>query len=270
MSEIAVILREEKIPIDPLSAAFAHGYGLFETIHYSQGYLYFWEAHWQRLVASSKALNIPLPFSAEAVFEAARELVPEMGAQAAVKLSLLANDGKPPQLLVYSRLLRKLPESIGLTIDSAYPINERSVLAGHKTHNYMENRLVAQSASAAGCYDAVRLNTRGEIAECAFSNLLFVVDGQIKTPALETGILPGVVRQSLIQAADIEIGQYRLEELLKAEAIFLTNSNTGALPVDWLLYAGDSASIPSARTESYSMLRELYDIERVRHRVELG
>ena len=42
-------------------------------------------------------------------------------------------------------------------------------------------------------------NHRGELAECAQSNLFFVQDGAVLTPPLEAGLLPGITREFVFE-----------------------------------------------------------------------
>ena len=68
------------------------------------------------------------------------------------------------------------------------------------------------------------------------ANLFFVKGDTLFTPALSAGILPGVIRSEVLQAAkkhsiDAEEGHYSLDSLKTAEAVFLTNSSAGILPV---------------------------------------
>lgn len=233
MSSIKLVLPGELLPLDPESAGFAHGFGLFETLRLRGGRLELWAAHWQRLVDSAGALGIACPFAAAAALEAVRTLAQELPAEAVIKLSLLKS-GQSSQLVVYSRPLSGLPESIGLLLESAFPLNENSPLAGHKTHNYLENLLALEAAHTAGCVDTVRLNAQGHVAEGAISNLFFYREGSWHTPSLACGPLPGVMRGAVLACLDVQQGHYRPADITGAEAFFLTNASMGLQPVDYL------------------------------------
>ena len=233
MSSIEIILPGESLKLAPESPGFAHGFGLFETMHLRGGCLGLWEAHWQRLTHSARELGIASCFEQAEVLEAVRTLAKELPDEAVIKLSLL-KEGPTSRLVVYSRPLSVLPEVIGLLLESAAPVNEGSPLVRHKTHNYLENLLVLAAAREAGCFDALRLNLKGDVAEGAISNLFFYRDGCLHTPSVECGLLPGVLRGALIECLEVKQGSYRLADVVGAEAVFSTNASIGLQPVDYL------------------------------------
>lgn len=266
MSDIVILHSGEPALLDPTQSGFAHGFGIFETIKLSAGRLCFWEAHWARLSRSANELGLDLDCSAEAVLRAIGELVrTETISAGVVKLSLLADKStcpslpanengscrenagdtlavapdvakRPTRLFVYSRPSTPSADSAQVRLSPESPLNERSLLAGHKTHNYMENMLLLESARSAGYSDVIRVNTAGFLAETTIGNLFFIEGGRLSTPALGTGILPGVIRREVLQAAgalsiSLEEGVYLPEQLQHADAVFTTNSSVGILPV---------------------------------------
>lgn len=259
MAEIQVVHPGQIVRLDPNRSGFAHGFGVFETIKLSAGRLCFWGAHWQRLSESAQAFDLALPFEADALLAALRSLVEETDLrEGTVKISLL-KDGADSRLFVYARPTTPRPESVRLRLDLDSPINERSPLAGHKTHNYMENMLLLEAARSAGYSDALRVNTAGVLAEATVGNLFFIESGQLHTPALATGILPGVIRGEVLALAralslQVEEGAYPPERLQRAEAVFMTNSSVGILPVDVVEGAELKIVLQSA---SHSMVRAL-------------
>lgn len=231
MPDIVLVPIGETVPLSPTASAFAHGFGLFETMHYVGGRLYFWKDHWARIAQSAKHFALDLP-KEDAVLASLRKLVvtAELD-EATLKLSLL-KDTEDSRLYVYSRPPIPAPDSSTLLLDTSSPINARSLLAGHKTHNYMEAMHLLGLARAQGYYDRLRVDADGHLAETTTSNLFFMKEGRLHTPALDTGILPGVTRAALLRDRDLQVeeGHYAPEALLKAEAVFVTSA-TGGLKV---------------------------------------
>ena len=255
MPKISIIRPGESALLDPASSGFAHGFGIFETMRLREGRLEFWHAHWSRLSASAAALGVDCSFVVEEVLEGVRELASELSGGGTIKLSLL-DEGKESHLLVYSRPSFPRPESIGLLVDpSLCRLDERTPLAGHKTHNYTENILAVREARGLGCYDAARFNSKGVLAEAAMSNLVFLAEGKLCSPAVSTGLLPGVVRQALIDGLDVELGEFSFEDLKSAESIYLTNSSVGVLPVDWSLCQGARFELGSRSNPIFSEMQ---------------
>lgn len=233
MPDIVLIPPGATTPLDPTSAAFAHGFGLFETMRYADGRLDFWRDHWARLSKSARHFSLALP-AESAVRAALRELVVQSGFETAtLKLSLL-KETQGSRLYVYARPPIPAPDSRCLRLDTTCPIFPRSALAGHKTHNYMEAMHLLGLARADGYYDMLRLDADGFLAEATTANLFFVKDGRLHTPSLDGGILPGVTRAALLrtEALAVEEGRYPPGALLGAEAGCITNATHGVIPIE--------------------------------------
>lgn len=259
MSGIKIITSKDAVSIGLSDAGFAYGYGLFETIKYVDGVLSFWTAHWARLQLSAKALNLECAFDEVAVLDAIRSLVRQDSlTNSMIKLSLLRVDSGS-RLYVYTRVTGNVPEVVELKLETKYPLNPHSLLAGHKTHNYLENMALLEQARAGGYYDAIRLDPLDHLAETTIGNLFIFVDGHLRTPSLVHGILPGVIRGQLLDIADVEVGSYYPDMLQKAEAVYLTNSNVGLLPVARVEGGGVDCSYNSRTHSSYGSLNGLLE-----------
>ena len=258
MSKIIVIKPGSHVHLDPVHSGFAHGFGIFETIRLSAGKLEFWKAHYERFSHSAKTFNLYFDHGEEAILEAIRELIySEKLQEGIVKLSLL-KEGKDTCCYVYTRPSQLPDGPVKLHLNMQLRLNERSVLTGHKTHNYMEAMYLKQSAQDNGFFDVVRLNTAGFLAETAMANLFFVKEATVFTPAFSTGILPGVVRSEVLQAAkkysiNVEEGHYTLDSLKTADAVFLTYSTVGILPV----YLFDTGDFKVTYTVSHPIVESL-------------
>ena len=248
MSEIITLSSEQTANLDPVSSAFAYGFGLFETIKLSQGRLCLWAAHWQRLKQSAATLGLAFEYAEADVIQAIDSFVDaSSSSDGTIKLSLFSD-----RLYVYSRPALSVPEGkLRLQLDFRSRINEHSYLAGHKTHNYMENSLLLQRCRQQGYYDVLRLNSSGDLAETAVGNLFFMSGETLCTPSLDVGILPGVVRAAVLSIArrkhwDINVGLFDVNALAVAEAVFITNASCGILPIAEVegLFDGESASHP--------------------------
>jgi len=83
-------------------------------------------------------------------------------------------------------------------------------------------------ATAAGFYDALFLNVRGEVTEGAISNIFVQKDGRYITPPVECGLLAGVYRRHLLETlADVEERVLLPEDLRTADAVYICNAVRG-------------------------------------------
>ena len=100
-----------------------------------------------------------------------------------------------------------------------------------KSLNYLNNILARIEANEAGMDEALMLNTQGFVSEGTVDNLFIVRDGVLTTPPVSDGLLQGITRDCILQAAadagipcrEISLTPY---DLLQADECFL--SGTGA------------------------------------------
>ena len=77
------------------------------------------------------------------------------------------------------------------------------------------------------CYDVIFRNERGEITEGCFNNIVILLGGEMLTPDLSCGLLPGVLRQELLEVGAVREAVLTKEDLLAAEKVWLINSVRG-------------------------------------------
>ena len=91
-------------------------------------------------------------------------------------------------------------------------------------------------ATQAGFDEAIMLNPHGRVSEATGQNLFMVKNGELLTPPLVDGPLPGITRESIMQIArDLGTPIYETSlsraDLYTAEEVFLTGSATEVIPV---------------------------------------
>jgi branched-chain amino acid aminotransferase/4-amino-4-deoxychorismate lyase len=103
----------------------------------------------------------------------------------------------------------------------------------------LDNVMARAAARAAGADEALMLNTQGHVAGGAAANIFWTLGERLVTPALEVGVLDGVMRARVLAAAaraGVETLEARVSAagLEAAEAMFLTNSLIGLREVSSL------------------------------------
>lgn len=111
---------------------------------------------------------------------------------------------------------------------AAERVDSRNPLLRHKTsvRPLYDGEL---ARLAPGAFDALFLNERGELCEGARSNLFVQLDGRLYTPPLASGLLGGVMRRKLLMEGRAEERMLYLQDLRRAEAIYLSNAVRGLL-----------------------------------------
>lgn len=82
--------------------------------------------------------------------------------------------------------------------------------------------------------EVLYLNERGELAEGSRTNVFIERGGKLFTPALSSGLLPGVLRSELIQSGKAEEAVLTLDDLAGADAVYVGNSVRGLVKAESL------------------------------------
>lgn len=114
-----------------------------------------------------------------------------------------------------------------------HPVNQESVLLFHKTTDRTEYEVRALRHRSAD--DVVIVNERGEVTETTRANIVVQRDGQWWTPALSSGLLPGVERERLLRAGAIRERVIVLDDLRNAQGLATINSLRGWQVAELLL-----------------------------------
>ncbi|MES1244653.1 MAG: aminotransferase class IV [Acidobacteriota bacterium] len=222
------LVEADEVRIDPGDPGFLIGDGLFETLRVDGGRAVDVEAHLDRLLAGLERTGIDLPED-RAELSRAVAAVAENAPRPVARLRITVTRGR-------TRLVAAAPYTppAGPVDAILLPepwIDSRSQLAGLKSLSWQANRLALARAERAGAFEALLLNERGRLAEGSRSNVLVGLDGQLFTPPLADGCLPGTVRRRLLEmglAAERSLGP---DELRDAGEVLLANSLIGVLPV---------------------------------------
>ncbi|BEP29771.1 aminotransferase class IV [Helicovermis profundi] len=234
-NDINLIEKDIKLESDFLN----FGYGLFETIKIFKGNLEYIDEHLNRLFDSSKVVFSHLKLDIDRikndaeVFTKKNEL--EFGA---LKIILFKNNNEFDWIIKYNnRTYIKEKYDIGFKIRvSKFSKNEKSILAYHKTLNYMENIIEKRDALLSGYDESIYTNSKGNISEGTLSNIFIVKNGLVITPPLSSGILNGVIRKNIIKSSnkfDVQVIEkdFGFYELVNADEIFITNSLLEVMPI---------------------------------------
>jgi branched-chain amino acid aminotransferase group I len=234
--------------ISPFDLGFLYGYGLFETMRAYSGRIFRLEKHLERLSQSAKLLGLPLnafdlkkachdTLRANKLKEARMRLTVSMGEGEAIPAP--PKHPSPTVLVTATRYVpfsdeayRKGYKAVVSTVDR----DSQSPLSRLKSANYLNNILAQREAGVSRADEAILLNERGFLCEGSASNIFMVSRGNLITPGEESGCLPGITRQIVLELAQgLGIGiserEVRLEELLHADEAFLTNSIMELMPL---------------------------------------
>ncbi len=212
------------------------GDGLFETILVKDGEAILFDEHVARLQAGCMALDLPAP-NGQDVRDLCLDLDAGMASgRWALRITLTAGSGgrglertgSPEPHMFATASPAPAPEGATTLRTSELRRNEGSLSSRLKSLSYLDNVLARKEAAPA---DALMLNNRGEVACASAANVFWVRDGRLFTPALDCGVLDGVMRRQVMAAAQVEQVKAPREILDGVDAVFLTNSLIGVRAV---------------------------------------
>lgn len=87
----------------------------------------------------------------------------------------------------------------------------------------------ARLQSLSGADEVIFLNEKNEVCEGSFTSIFIKKDGDLFTPPLCTGILPGILRAELIENSQAHEANISADELQSADKLYIGNSLRGLM-----------------------------------------
>lgn len=244
---------------------FQLGDGVFETLRVGHGRVSELAEHTARLRASADTLGITLPTDAGAIIaQGIADLIAAEGldaptSNASVRVTVsrgpirsrtllpTESEAVPPTIAIQAwpvvpprHTPGELPPAVTL-VSSAIRHDPDNPLVRVKTTSRAEYVYARLEARRAGADDVVFHTTSGHLAEATQASIFLVRVapdgvGELATPSLECGILPGTTRAWLLDwAARVGLrpveGWLRPEDLATASEAFLSSSVAGVVPI---------------------------------------
>lgn len=233
--------------LHPDNRSFRYGEGLFETVRLHNGIMPLWDRHWKRVSESLPALyfSAPVLFTTEHLKQEVMQLAKKNKCvdAARVRITVFKGEGgiwetptTPFNYLIQCWPLEKKNFSInenGLDI-GVFEAGRKScdAFSNFKTNNYLIYALAAQYAKQQKWNECIVLNQHQRVCDATISNIFFITNGEVCTPALHEGCVSGVMRNYLIEqlrAVNVKVneGTYEISDIKKADELFFTNAMYG-------------------------------------------
>ena len=242
---LAVAGRGVVDPAEPIlqadDEAVFRGRVAFETTRVYAGIPFKLDEHLARLAGSAARLGLP-KVDVDACASLAAAAVERAGvSDAALRVYLtdataVAIVSDVPPELEEMRVRGASVVSLALGVDARLRAVAPWLLGGVKSTSYAVNMAAQEEARRRAADDAIFLATDGTVLEGTVTNVWWRLERTLYTPALELGILAGVTRATLFEAAaergyDVREGAFPLAHLAGAEEAFLSSSVREVMPV---------------------------------------
>ncbi len=213
-------------------------FSLLETMVYStKDGIVLLEEHLKRLEQSAAYFHYP--FDKEKILNLldmiTRQAAANLGVLSRLRLRLLLH--KNGNITLTPSEMKIIASETVWNISVATEIMQsKNLFLYHKTTNrdfydaprtHMQNR--AEQEGREKIDEVIFQNEKGEITEGSFTNIFVKMNGELKTPSIESGLLPGTLRQSLIEQGKAKEQILTLKDLQSAEEIYVGNSVRGLI-----------------------------------------
>ena len=249
----------ETASISVFDHGFLYGEGVYETIRTYNGEPFLFDRHLQRLRASAAMIMLDVPFSDEEFLRRSVDTMTAAGlgpkadnvfSEAYIRILHTRGIGDltydpaatpNPSLVIIVKPLPITPEEqyeqgVKVCMVDIIRNHPRSVNPLIKSNNLLNNALGMQQALRKGGAEAVFRNYKGELSECAMSNLFIVKDRVVRTPPIDAGLLAGITRAFIFElgaAAGIRVEEASLKDkdLFDADEAFFTSTTKEVMPI---------------------------------------
>jgi branched-chain amino acid aminotransferase len=210
-------------------------------------------AHYERFEDSTDVIGIDLDYSVTELMAATRDVIEFHGWESCYIRPMAYYGLGGPGVSAYE----EAPEHV---LISAWPRGRKwdeanldtglkaSISSWRRTHSsqfpttakigglYLNSLLAIQDAKPQGFDESIRLDIEGNVAEGYGANIFLVEDGELFTPGLDSSILDGITRQSVIEIArdlgySVTKKTVTTGELLRADELFLCGTGAEVSPI---------------------------------------
>jgi branched-chain amino acid aminotransferase len=244
-----------------------HGAGVFTTMRAFAGRVFRLPQHLQRIRQSCETFSLPLSYTDVDLTRAIDELLTaNQLAEARLRLTVtrgtIRETPERGMLVEPTVLLTAVPAAdypprlyetgMSVVLLDRWKLNPYDPQAGHKTLDYFSRFTAMHEAQQRGVNECVWFNVHNLAQSSSLANLFLVSDGTLVTPPTQddladeairercpyprSNVLPGTTRGAVLEIAQaqgiaIEIRAVSVEDLLKADEVFLSNAMMLAMPV---------------------------------------
>lgn len=248
MDGLYLPMPEAKISV--LDWGLLHSDATYDTVHVWEGRFFRLDLHLDRFLNGLKKLRMDISLSREQVTEVLQNCV-GLSEHRSAYVEMICTRGSSP---TFSRDPRdavnrfiafaipfgsvanpeQMERGLHVAISSTVRIPPASVDPTIKNYHWLDLVKGLYDAYDKKAETALILDIEGNIAEGPGFNVFLVKDGHVKTPA--SNVLPGITRRTVLDLClEIQIGvaltSVSVEDLLKADEVFITSTAGGIMPV---------------------------------------
>ncbi len=236
-SHNGVIKPKSDATVSLFDIEYTYGFGVYESIRVVKDQIKYIEQHIERLMHSARVIELEHQFTSADIRKYIEQLVEKVDSDAFNLKLLLIGGRNAHDANFYALPLAPTFPNRKLYKQGAHAITieyER-YLPGAKTLNMLPSYLAYRDAKKQDAYDAILVNSSGEMLEGTRTNLFALKDSTLYTPPVEE-VLEGVTRMNAIACAQengftIAEKPLRLKAISDYDSFFLTSTSSKIMPL---------------------------------------
>lgn len=223
---------------------FLYGYGLFETLRFDNKNIFSLDNHINRILSGLEIIKLSHKYDQQTLVLLLNTIIKKNCLEnGLIKIIITTGDSlnKNTNLNIYISIkplydfLYK-PVKVIFFNEEKFPIIRFSPAI--KSLNYIGNMLAKKECERLGYYEPVFYNKNKVITECAVRNIFFIKGNSLLTPSLDLGVLPGIMRSTIISIAiknklNISESHIKKEDVKHMDEAFISSTGIGLLPCYW-------------------------------------
>lgn len=227
------------IPVDDL--AVLRGVGVCDLMRTYKGKPYFLREHVERLEKSAMEINLNIRWSCDEIERIILQTLDHNQPIDEANIRVIITGGsssdfmtpEKPRLLVLITAIPPIPSFWYEKGVKVITVNSQRDVPEAKTLSYIPATIALKKAKSQSAIEALYMDRQGFITEGTTSNLFAFINGELITA--DEKVLKGITRKVILSLADkiftIKFKTLHINELIKADEVFITGTNKGLVPV---------------------------------------
>ena len=250
-------------------AGFLYGDGLFETMRFNENKIFSVKTHINRLFQGLSVIDLKLKYNKIELIDLLYKVIKKNTLKSGI-IRLMITRGNSdikvgkinvPSIYISMKSFYEIPEDPVKVIylsEQNFPIIRFSPAI--KSMNYLGNMLAKKESQKQNAFEPVFYNKEGIITECAIRNIFYIKNNTLYTPSVDLGILPGVMRDTIIdisksigmQIKEIHIKYCNIDAM---EESFISSTGIGLLECFWDGWKSDYSITKQIKKELFKRIK---------------
>ena len=234
------LLTKEEVQVSPFNRGMMYGDGCFDTLRSYKGKFLHLEDHFKRTKAAAEYLGMDVVFDFKNFKSKLVELIEAndgLNGDTIIRVQCwregdrgYTTNSVQANWLTSIAPIQSSKKALKLATVQTKAIPSMALERKFKLSNGLNYIMAAKEASDKGADDALMFTIDEKISETTIANIFWVKGNTIFTPSSDCDLFPGITRNVVIEqirkssSAELKEGEFGLEDLRTAEAVFVTNS----------------------------------------------